>query len=517
LKAASTVALLTTFAWLLHPIQVSTVAYTVQRMTELSALFTLIGMLCYVKGRDLINKEKIIAGYLLISSGLGCTYIFGILSKENAILIALYVLVMEFSLFSKDTRSLHLKVWLLIFTVIPLAALIAYLSPKIVSHLFVDYSNRPFTSLERLMTEFRILVEYLQKIWLPRLNDFGLFYSGIKISTSIFNPITTLTSLLFIVFLIGASIKIRTKYPLITFGVLLFFAAHALESTMLYLELYFEHRNYIASLGAIVALVGVVYYFYNSNLFKYKKARFFISGIFILSWLGLLSWITVHESLLWANPVQQAKNWADKNPHSYRAQGHYSHILTMTGNTWAAYKNYERNMAILPKDPAIPLLWIQLKCQDDKIPLPTNKTIQTRLQSAIFQHAVVMTFDEIAESIKDGTCKHLRSSYMLEILNLYITSPIFNKYETAHRSLLIVKSKLNVADNDILGAIASLQEAIQINYTPDIALSLIYLHNANNNPIQAKSYINQLMTYCNEHKLTCLPHKKELSSLTKIN
>ena len=42
--------------WLLHPIQVSTVLYTVQRMTELSTLFVLAGLICYVKGRLLHDR-----------------------------------------------------------------------------------------------------------------------------------------------------------------------------------------------------------------------------------------------------------------------------------------------------------------------------------------------------------------------------------------------------------------------------------------------------------------------------
>ena len=38
--------------WLLHPLHVSTVLYTVQRMTELSSLFVFAGLVCYVKGRQ---------------------------------------------------------------------------------------------------------------------------------------------------------------------------------------------------------------------------------------------------------------------------------------------------------------------------------------------------------------------------------------------------------------------------------------------------------------------------------
>ncbi|MBE9562730.1 MAG: hypothetical protein IMF12_07715, partial [Proteobacteria bacterium] len=47
LKHHVLLALLTASVWLLHPLQVSTVLYVIQRMTQLATLFTLVGILFY--------------------------------------------------------------------------------------------------------------------------------------------------------------------------------------------------------------------------------------------------------------------------------------------------------------------------------------------------------------------------------------------------------------------------------------------------------------------------------------
>src|SRR5690606_470084 len=48
---------LTVATWLLHPLLMSTVLYAVQRMAQLSALFTLAALLCYVFARRQLGSS----------------------------------------------------------------------------------------------------------------------------------------------------------------------------------------------------------------------------------------------------------------------------------------------------------------------------------------------------------------------------------------------------------------------------------------------------------------------------
>ena len=63
--------------WMLHPLHVSTVMYTVQRMTQLAALFSVLGMLCYVRARsDHIARRsgriKLLAAFFLFTRSPHC-------------------------------------------------------------------------------------------------------------------------------------------------------------------------------------------------------------------------------------------------------------------------------------------------------------------------------------------------------------------------------------------------------------------------------------------------------------
>src|SRR5690606_15488547 len=54
--------------------------------------------------------------------------------------------------------------------------------------------------------------------------------------------------------LLAAAWRMRTRWPLFSLGVLLFFAAHAITSNVIGLELAFEHRNHFALIGAVLAV-----------------------------------------------------------------------------------------------------------------------------------------------------------------------------------------------------------------------------------------------------------------------
>ncbi|MFC1854944.1 hypothetical protein ACFL2A_00185 [Thermodesulfobacteriota bacterium] len=68
-------------------------------------------------------------------------------------------------------------------------------------------------------------------------------------STLLTSQITTLASLLFIAALISLAVWRFNKDRLLSFGVLFYFATLAIESSVIALELAYEHRLYIPSMG----------------------------------------------------------------------------------------------------------------------------------------------------------------------------------------------------------------------------------------------------------------------------
>src|SRR3989344_3690419 len=260
LVLASIIALL----WVMHPMQLTSVLYLVQRMTALSGLFTLLALICYLSGRlRMIAGKPGGAGLILWG-----TVIFGALgmfSKENAVLLPVFMLVLELTLFSTEQpwRKWHKlpvnmkRVLVLTGIVTSLAVLgwaINYFLPK--------YVVRNFGMGERLLTESRVLFYYLSLILVPRLDEFSLFHDDVELSTSLLSPWTTLPSIAGIVFLLAVAYLTRRRQPLLSLGIFWFFAGHLLESTILPLELAHEHRNYLPSLGPILVVVHCIDAFY---------------------------------------------------------------------------------------------------------------------------------------------------------------------------------------------------------------------------------------------------------------
>ncbi len=180
---------------------------------------------------------------------------------------------------------------------------------------FVDlsqfYAKRFFTPGERLLTQARVVVLYLGLLFYPMPHLLSIEHD-IMISKSLIVPWTTLTSVIIICLLIGISAILAKKRPLVAFGLLFFFLGHTIESTVLPLELIFEHRNYLPSAFLFLPVAAGL----KSALDYYKKSNpsmYIILGIFTCLWIiGIGSathirnnvWQT--EKTLWDDALRKA-------------------------------------------------------------------------------------------------------------------------------------------------------------------------------------------------------------------
>ena len=97
-------ALVVAAVWALHPIQLTAVLYVVQRMTSMSALFVLAGLLVFIMGRIRLTEQKPYAvAQMYIGIGLGT--LLGALCKENALLLPYLALVIEITILSNLSNN----------------------------------------------------------------------------------------------------------------------------------------------------------------------------------------------------------------------------------------------------------------------------------------------------------------------------------------------------------------------------------------------------------------------------
>lgn len=263
---ARIIAFIAAALWACHPVQVTAVTYIVQRMTAMAGLFYISAIYCYVKARTGSKTGVRIARYI------GCALfaVCAMMSKENTIMLVYALLLVELLFFQQiNRRSVRTAiVWALGLSVLLFAVGWLYTDPF---KLFNPYTNRSFTMLERVMTQPRILFIYLSVIAIPMTSRLSILHD-IEASHSLIDPWTTLPAIAGVVLSIFFLIMLIPRHRLFAFCGLFFFLNHAVESSILNLELIYEHRNYIPSMFLFVPVaVGVVrayHFFYYRRSFQ---------------------------------------------------------------------------------------------------------------------------------------------------------------------------------------------------------------------------------------------------------
>lgn len=310
-----------TLVWVIHPLQVSTVAYIVQRMAILSTLFILSSVLLYLHGR-IRQIEGKSAGIYFIAGSIICV-LLGIFSKENGILALPLIGLVELTLFQFRCRIIHDRRWLITLATVSVSTAILFILfylPDIEEYLARVYARREFTLEERLLTQARVVSSYIKWYFVPDLREMGLFHDDISISRSLLVPFSTLPSILFLATLLAISLVVIRKYTLITIGLGWFFIGHLLESTFIPLEIAYEHRNYLPSVGLTIAAAETI------HILLVKKPHIspyrWTAGFLIVL---ILSVATFLRSTQWADPLSFNYIETQHHPSSARA----NHALGM--------------------------------------------------------------------------------------------------------------------------------------------------------------------------------------------
>lgn len=244
--------------WALHPVNLTSILYAVQRETALAAVFTLAGLWVYVAIRE--RFALTLTTLILLAADIGFFGFLGAYTKETGALLPVFTLLLEMTVLrftDPDGRrrpSLYVLYALALFA--PAIAGLLWLLPSIAHN---GYVTRDFTLGQRLLTEGRVVVFYLGLIVGPRLSAMTLYHDDFRISAGILSPPTTLLSFLLIAVLFGLAIWQMRRRPLFSLGIFWFFAAQALTSTIFPLEIAFEHRLYLADWGIVLSLVSLVF------------------------------------------------------------------------------------------------------------------------------------------------------------------------------------------------------------------------------------------------------------------
>lgn len=323
--------------WGLHPLNLTSVLYVVQRMTSMSALFGLLALVIYTDWR--LKNSKVAAmppksfgvavRALLILVCLSAS----VLSKESGLLFLPLIFWTEYNIFrfrmdDRIVRIGKLRLQSLVSGLIVLALI--YVALFVMPNMLRAgaFANRDFTLTERGLTESRVLFYYLRLVVLPRSTELSLYHDDFQLSKGIWEPATTALSILALAVGSAVSYAFRRRWPLVLFGWGWFLISHALESTVFPLELVHEHRNYFATIGFFICIAW--------GLQQVQQRWRRIASVCIFGYLALLASTTFTRSMQWSNNVDLALLEASNHPESARANYElgkvYLALLERTGD-----------------------------------------------------------------------------------------------------------------------------------------------------------------------------------------
>lgn len=494
-----TAALLGAALWLLHPLLVSTVLYIVQREAMLPATCVLTGLLLWLHGRTQLTHGHIGSGVLWTCLGLGGCTALAVLAKANGALLPLFALLLEYIVLAPQQRisSLHSvrvhRVLLFVLAIIPSVAIAAYLIWTGVRGVISgDTGIRTWTIGQRLLTEPRVLLDYLSLLWLPRPFSSGLFNDQYLASTSLWHPATTLPALFTVALLVAGVWWLRRRQPALALAVLFYFAGQSLESTSLPLELYFEHRNYLPAM--------LMFWPLGLWLTDTGKLMLLKRTLMIVLPLGLAV-MTFARAQLWGNVQTQALVWAQINPKSERAQANAAQIEIAAGQPLPAIRRLQPLLAAQPDQVQLAFNLIGARCLLGGVSTADISAARHAMQTTNNPGVLFASwFDRTLPAVAAGECHGLSLADLRELVTAGLHNP---KLSAAgpQQDLTYLRGRIALTQQQPDTALADFIRALDLQVRPGMALQAAATLGAAGYPVQGL----QLLDHYQQVKSQIMP------------
>lgn len=436
-EKANAIAMLTAAIWLLHPLWVSTVLYAVQRMSQLSALFCLLFLAEY-----LVWRQSTRAAAAWRSLALMSIFAFlAIFSKENAILLAFWVLILEWALPKPRPRPYLYRV-VVGSAVAACLALCVYVVGKLPEFADTYDSVRHFSLGERLLTQIHALFFYVRQLLLPDISQMGLYHDDFAVITEI-NAVTLLLGTLLVAAIVAAIIYRRTG-PIVPIAILGFLAGHLLESTVIPLELVFEHRNYLPAVFPIWGLACLV-----ALKAPWRRSTLLVTLVV----LTLLAALTATRSYRWGNLPRFVATQSSNHPYSPSVQYNIASILLSRGDLEMAAERWRLVSAITEGRSESYVFKSQAACIDNRHPIQ-DADIAT-LRSIRKRGKAVDASVDLTRQVEAGLCPYSDAARVEEVIAAMANSPAAERSRKVKARLHVLLGRIHASNQQLEEAIAN--------------------------------------------------------------
>jgi tetratricopeptide (TPR) repeat protein len=324
-----------------HPVQTQAVTYITQRFSILAALFYTLALLCYAKARGKGDSGRNSLNGWYAASFLAAT--LSMFSKEISFSLPMAVLLLEIYLFKATIRQrLALLAPFAAMLAIPLLTLFFATDPELILASGFAASGTPApTHMNYMITQSAVFSTYLRLLLLPVNQTLDYDYP-------VYDSITALpvvAGILLFLTMTWLAVKLYQRGDrgsrLAGFGICWFMVSLSVEAFVPLSDLINEHRLYLPSIGAAMAVSATL----QSLSARVNPRIIKMSLIFAVIVLAAATWkrnlIWSDELLLWSDAVSKAPG---------KARPHYNlgTILSKKGLTEAAEQEFNTALAIDP-------------------------------------------------------------------------------------------------------------------------------------------------------------------------
>ncbi len=331
--------------WLAHPVNSSAVTYIVQRMTSLAVMFYILSLVLYIKGR----KFQRAAGTLTSRSiwffaGAILSGICALCSKQNTATLPVFILLYEWIFFQRlrPIRLKQIRIMGILAVIIFTAAGLYYLGGDPIERILSGYTHRDFTLSQRLLTEFRVVIYYIGLFFFPNAGRLIMDHDY-PLSQSLVEPIPTILGLAAILACIALAFYKPRRHILLSFAIFWFFGHLLIESTIIPIEIIYEHRNYLPYMVPCLLTA-----FYLCQIFK--KSRWMYIGMVAVLVL-FFGFEAYQRNDAWRDPTAFWQDNAVKSPHKWRPRYNFGNALSKKDKIDAAIPQLREATRMQPEKP----------------------------------------------------------------------------------------------------------------------------------------------------------------------
>ena len=465
-EKAAVVAAVAASCWVIMPLLATASLLVVQRMTTLSAVFSLLGLFGYLLARRRLEVAPTSA-LIWMSISLTVGSILATLTKETGLLLPAYALVLEATVFRRpgSVAVRHWRIWQGVFLMLPTMIVIGYLASRFV---YPDWAvaRHGYTGWERLLTESRLLWVYLQKALLGMPTTLGIFQVPPDISRSLLEPRVLLAVVAWLGLAVAAIVQ-RRRWPLFSLAVLWYLAGHVLESTVFPLELYFEHRNYLPVVGPAYAIVTTLL---NGHL-RLRRAAMVVVPVYVLA----SAYFLYGFAALSGEPSTSARFWASRYPESVRAVSTMATYQLSEEGPMRALTTIDRFVFKRPRYGYLRIQELNLRC----MVLPNEDhgvvidELRRELPNVEFTYTAGTMLSQLFSTVIDGTCNGVDLATVTELAVAlqsnprYVLEPGYNQF---HYKLLAGIAR---QQSDFKATIENLERAIAHRGSPELNMMMV--------------------------------------------